>query len=85
MKRIPMRNGDEYDMLTGWARFICPSTKRRQHAKVKRRFRRRERRVGKLETWGYGETGSHGRFKSCCSKKACRFDPDYPYKRLTNQ
>lgn len=53
MKRIPMRTGDEYDMLTGWRKYL---TTRHRSAKVKRGYRRRERRIGKLETRGYGET-----------------------------
>lgn len=39
----PMRTGDEYDALTGWRRLL--HWRAGERAKVKRLYRRRERRV----------------------------------------
>ena len=40
-----MNSGDEYDALTGWRRYI--KWGKGEVAKIKRRFRRRERRAAK--------------------------------------
>ena len=47
MARIPFKNGDEQDALTKWRKLYGP--KAGVAAKVKRRYRRRERRTAKEE------------------------------------
>ena len=44
-KRIPMTNGDEYDALTRWRKVLTWRAGERK--KIKRRYNRRERRMGK--------------------------------------
>ena len=46
MKRIPMNNGDEYDALTKWKRFI--KWRSGQRKKIKRRYNKRERRLSSI-------------------------------------
>lgn len=41
--RIPMRGGEEYDMLTCWRHFLCHNRGRSKWAK--RAYNRRQRRV----------------------------------------
>lgn len=53
MKRIPMISGDEYDCFTSWRRYRCWHAG--QRAKIKRRYRRRERRAWRaacMAAWG---------------------------------
>lgn len=45
-RREPMKSGDEYDALTRWRKFL--RWRAGERAKIKRLFRRRERRVGKV-------------------------------------
>ncbi len=45
-QRLPLRSGDEYDALTRWRKLF--HWRSRERATIKRRFRRRERRSGKL-------------------------------------
>jgi len=46
-RTTPCRNGDEYDAFTGWRRVI--SWKRGEVARIKRAYRRRERRLERLK------------------------------------
>ncbi len=46
-RRIPMIDGDEYDALTKWRKVL--HFKAGARARIKRRYRRRERRIGKRE------------------------------------
>ncbi len=46
-RRIPMKSGDEFDALTNWRKVM--HFKAGARARIKRRFRRRERRLGKRE------------------------------------
>lgn len=48
-KRIPFTNGDEQDFLTGWRKWI--KYKSREAGHVKRGYRRRERRIARLEVF----------------------------------
>lgn len=47
MKRIPFKTADEQDALTGWRRYYY--WRSGQLARIKRRYRRRERRLAKKE------------------------------------
>lgn len=44
-----MKTAAEYDVLTRWRRFLCWTQRAGATSAVKRRYRRRERRVGKRE------------------------------------
>lgn len=46
-RRIQLTNGDEYDLFTGWRRYLHfrPPAKRR----IKRAYRRRERHLARRE------------------------------------
>lgn len=46
-RRIPMKSGDEYDALSNWRK--VHRLKAGTRARIKRRFRRRERRIGNRE------------------------------------
>jgi hypothetical protein len=45
MTRIPMNDGDEYDVFTRWRKVLCWTKRAGATAKVKRGYRRRLRRV----------------------------------------
>lgn len=64
-KRIPFINGDEYDFLTKFYRSLCKKYKRLHRSFVKRNYRRRERRIGKVrlkeELLEYGNTRDNQR------------------------
>ena len=45
-QRIPMRSGDEYDALTRWRK--VHSWRAGERAAVKRAYRRKERRLGRI-------------------------------------
>ena len=46
-RRIPLRNGDEFDAITRWRRYLY--WRAGERARIKRAYRRRERRVAKEE------------------------------------
>lgn len=48
-RRMPVRSGDEHDVVSGWRRVLCVFHKAGVAAKTKRRLRRRERREAKYE------------------------------------
>lgn len=47
MKRIPMKTGDEYDALTRWRKYL--NWRAGERKKIKKLYRRRERRQAKRE------------------------------------
>lgn len=49
MRRIPMKTADEYDCLTPWRKYYVYLQRPGAADKVKRRYRRRERRLAKKE------------------------------------
>jgi len=46
MKRIPLKNGDEFDALTGWKQFL--NWRPGQRKKIKKKYNRRFRRHGDM-------------------------------------
>lgn len=48
-KRASARKDDEYDVVTGWRKHLCYMQRSGVTDKIKRRMRRWERRVGKIE------------------------------------
>ena len=46
-RKVPMNSGDEYDALTRWRK--CVKWGKGEVARIKRKFRRRERRASKKE------------------------------------
>lgn len=53
MSRIPMKTGDEYDALTKWKNYC--TWRAGERAKIKRLYRRRERRANRVITEEYCE------------------------------
>jgi hypothetical protein len=49
MRRIPLKTADEQDALTSWRRFYVYLQRPGAADKIKRRYRRRERRLAKKE------------------------------------
>jgi hypothetical protein len=50
VKRIPMNTGDEYDALTDWKGYV--PWRAGERARIKRRYRRRERRSVEYDMTG---------------------------------
>ena len=44
-----LKTGDEWDVVTGWRKYLCWTQRPGACHKVKRRLRRRLRREGKME------------------------------------
>jgi hypothetical protein len=49
MRRIPFKHADEYDCLTSWRKYYVYLQRPGATDRIKRRYRRRERRLGKKE------------------------------------
>jgi hypothetical protein len=51
-RRLPLKDGDEYDIMRGWRRWYRWTQRAGACKQVKRRINRRERRDGKAEACG---------------------------------
>lgn len=49
MRRIPLINADEQDVMSKWRHYLCWTQRAGATAGVKRRYRRRERAVAKRQ------------------------------------
>lgn len=54
MGRRPAKQSDEYDVVTGWRKYLCYCQRPGVTSAIKKRMRRRERHEAKRSLW-YGE------------------------------